>query len=297
MTPALSLPGGQAGSQRRLTIVVGHDGRPAADRALEWAAREALATGRRLTVVEVVTFAPALRSPGLAGVAPLTAPTVADTLERTAGRRAAVVVANRFPDLAVDHLELRGDPVTELVEAARGASMLVVGSRGDGPWRAIPSGQVGTRLARSARCPVVVVPHHRAGLVRRGVLAGVSVRTHAPAVLDAAYAHAEAHDLPLTVVHASRDILSAPDDERERWLAEAVSGYAALHPGVRADVRVEPGRPAHTLLRLAHAMHLLVVGQHTANGTNPLGHVRASIADRSPCPVMVVPPASAGRER
>lgn len=271
-------------------IVVGYDGRAPADRALEWAAREALATGRRLTVVEVVTFAPVMHSPGLAGVASLTAPTASDTLERTAGRRAAVVVANRFPDLAVDHLEFRGDPVTELAEAGRHASMLVVGSRGDGAVRNVPSSQVGTRLAKVATCPVTVVPHYRAGLVRRGVLAGVSVRKHAPQVLDAAYAYAESHDLPLTIVHATRDTLRAPDDDRARWLAEAVSGYTNLHPGVRADVRVETGRPARILLQLAGAMDLLVVGQHTAGGANPLGHVRASIADRSPCPVMMVPP-------
>lgn len=278
-------------------VVAGYDGRPVADRALDWAAREALASGRPLAVVHALTSTPVLQRPGLAGVASLTAPAPGDTLQRTPLQRAAEELATRFPELSVSHLEIRGDPVVELAALGSDAGLLVVGSRGDGAVRNIPSAQVGTRLARLASIPVVVVPHYQVGLVRRGVLAGVSVRKHAPEVLDHAFAYADAHDLPLTIVHASRDTLRAPHEDRVRWLAETVSGYATDHPGVRAETRVETGRPARILLRLAENMDLLVVGQHSAGETNPLGHVRASIADRSPCPVMVVPPRPDGHSR
>ena len=275
-------------------IVAGYDGRAPADRALEWAAQEARATGRRLTLVEVVTIAPPVPRPGLAGVAPLTAPTVSDVVERATTPRAAERLAARFPDLSVDHVELRGDAAVELAQAGRHAALVVVGSRGEGALRNLPSAQVGTRLARLTTCPVAVVPHHRLGRVRRGVLAGVSVRKHAPEVLDLAYAYADAHHLPLTIVHADHDTLAAPRDERVRWLAEAVSGHAAQHPDVRVEVRVATGRPARTLLRLAADKHLLVVGQHGAGELNLLGHVRGSVVDRSPCPVVVVPPLACG---
>ncbi len=56
-------------------------------------------------------------------------------------------------------------PVEALLEAARGADMLVVGSRGRGGFKAALLGSVSQQVAQHAPCPVVII--------REGVLAPV----------------------------------------------------------------------------------------------------------------------------
>jgi nucleotide-binding universal stress UspA family protein len=59
-----------------------------------------------------------------------------------------------------------GDPAVELASASRELDLLVCGSRGRGPLRAVLLGSVTERLLRCAGCPVVIVPRP-AGQARR----------------------------------------------------------------------------------------------------------------------------------
>lgn len=61
----------------------------------------------------------------------------------------------------VSNLESRvvdGDPVAVLVEESANLDLLVLGSRGYGPLRAVLLGSVSTEVVRAASCPVVVMP-------------------------------------------------------------------------------------------------------------------------------------------
>ena len=51
----------------------------------------------------------------------------------------------------------RGDPTSQLVEASRNASLVVVGSRGRGSLRSTLLGSVSRAVAEKALCPVAVV--------------------------------------------------------------------------------------------------------------------------------------------
>jgi len=51
-----------------------------------------------------------------------------------------------------------GDPAEELAEQSEQLDLLVTGSRGYGPLRAVLMGGVSGRLIRLAHCPVIVVP-------------------------------------------------------------------------------------------------------------------------------------------
>jgi hypothetical protein len=58
----------------------------------------------------------------------------------------------------VDGALRNGDPATVLVDASRESDLLVLGSRGYGPVRAVLLGGVSQAVIRHATCPVVVVP-------------------------------------------------------------------------------------------------------------------------------------------
>jgi nucleotide-binding universal stress UspA family protein len=53
---------------------------------------------------------------------------------------------------------LEGDPAERLTAASEKLDMLVIGSRGYGPLRAVLAGGVSGRVVRGAHCPVIVVP-------------------------------------------------------------------------------------------------------------------------------------------
>ena len=55
-------------------------------------------------------------------------------------------------------VRLAGDPAEQLIARSEGMDLMVVGSRGYGPLRAVLAGGVSGRVARGAHCPVIVVP-------------------------------------------------------------------------------------------------------------------------------------------
>jgi nucleotide-binding universal stress UspA family protein len=75
-------------------------------------------------------------------------------------------------DVAVEVEAVTGDPADALVGASGRVDVLVLGSRGYGPVRAVLLGSVSRRVTREARCPVIVLP--------RGVRASLDALLEAP---------------------------------------------------------------------------------------------------------------------
>jgi len=139
-----------AGLERFREIVVGYDGAPEAQLALERAQGLAKPSRAKIKLVTVVTppVAAPVMVPG--AYAPESPPepdrVMADGLN-------AVDSA-----LAAETVRLDGDPAIQLVRACEeGADLLVVGSRGYGPLARVLLGSVSRRVTHSAPCPVVVV--------------------------------------------------------------------------------------------------------------------------------------------
>jgi nucleotide-binding universal stress UspA family protein len=276
------------------SVLVGYDDRPVAGSAVDWAAEEA-ARGRRPLVV--------VHCPGSTGIdegasldlaEPLTDPTLAAA--QAMGRRvldpALARVRETHPDLSVRALVVLGEPGIELLRLSHRVHTLVVGSRGHGVTRTLPTGQLGAWLARHTASRLVVVPRDDADRPRQGVAVGVRAGDpRTPRVLDAAFEQAGSRGVALTVVHATHDALGSGESDRRRWLADALEGRVERFPDMFVSTVVVQARPARTLLRVAGTMELLVVGQHLRLGLHdlPVGHVRSSIVDRSPCPTLVVP--------
>ena len=81
--------------------------------------------------------------------------------EQLAGRSAA------YPDLVVSTVVERTHPSRALLDRARGARLLVVGSRGRGGFIGLLLGSVGRAMVHRAPCPVAVVPPPGDGSRRR----------------------------------------------------------------------------------------------------------------------------------
>jgi nucleotide-binding universal stress UspA family protein len=148
----------------RPRVVIGVDGSDSSHTALRWAAREASTLGARLDVVH------AWRVPF---------PTYADGGPRdpTPFRKAAQATLDQVkswldelddldggsPDVHLDLVE--HNAASAVLEAAAGAELLVVGSRGRGGFKELLLGSVSRRCVQLATGPVAVVP---AGWDERG---------------------------------------------------------------------------------------------------------------------------------
>ncbi len=134
-------------------IVVGVDGSPAAQAALEFAAEEARLRGWTLEVLHA-EFA---RRPFLE---------MYPDLERAEEGvlEAAVTVARKLAPHVDVIASLYEPPAAQaLLQAGEGADLLVVGSRGVGGVRGALLGSVSSECVHHSRCPVVVVRAPQAG--------------------------------------------------------------------------------------------------------------------------------------
>jgi nucleotide-binding universal stress UspA family protein len=138
-------------------IVVGIDGSPCGQEALQWAARQARLTSAPLRAVS------SWRWPDIYGYTTL--PSDVDW-EKAAGEVLTKSVAGMrdgFPDVHVDLRLKEGHPAEVLIDEARDASLLVVGSRGHGAFAGMLLGSVSQHCVSHAPCPVVVVRTATAG--------------------------------------------------------------------------------------------------------------------------------------
>lgn len=136
-------------------IVVGVDGSPSSRTALSWAVRQAELTGA--TVEAVIAW----HYPVMFGATPF-APMGWDDADF--GGYAATVLGDAIsqtidPDsrVKVSSTVREGDPAQVLLDAAIGADLLVVGSRGHGGFTEALLGSVSQHCVHHARCPVVIV--------------------------------------------------------------------------------------------------------------------------------------------
>ena len=135
-------------------IVVGVDGSESAQAALVWALEE----GRvRSAQVDVVTaWHEPYVAPTMAAVVPDPA-VFSEAAERTLDR--AVDEAGAAADgLTIERHVVRGNAASALLDVAKGAALLVVGSRGRGGFAGLLLGSISQQVVHHATCPVVVVP-------------------------------------------------------------------------------------------------------------------------------------------
>ncbi len=130
-------------------IVVGVDGSPHGQVALEWALD--VAEVRRGAVVAVFSWQmPFLAFPGAFD---------REELEKAAKDFLIETVTTIAPSpkVPLHPVVAEGDPAESLIAASEQADLLVVGTRGRSPFAGLMLGAVSQRCAAAAPCPVVLV--------------------------------------------------------------------------------------------------------------------------------------------
>lgn len=137
-------------------IVVGVDGSDGGVAALKWALHEAALRGASVDAVHAWEY------PYVADVTGMAAyPVGRGDLEHVARQTLdrAVEKAGPAPDgVPVARVLGHGGAAGVLLDAAKGADLLVVGTRGHGGFAGLLLGSVSQQCAHHAPCPVVVVP-------------------------------------------------------------------------------------------------------------------------------------------
>lgn len=275
-------------------IVVGLDDSAAADRALAWAVREA---ELHLADVDVVhCYVAHARG----AVMHMPDRERADArLDEMLTRNRQVLDRTRW---SADTIGVLTQPSTGLVDAAEGADLVVVGSRGSGGFTRLRLGSTGYRTAAHSSTPVVVVPDAATTDLdgRRPLVVGVDGSRAAGRALRWAVDEARHRDVPLTAVHASRGAEDRHDDGAtsdgstsgtagERLLEVALDEVDTA--GVTVERVVTAGGPADTLLAQSAPDGLLVLGTHGRGtvGRMVFGSVSHQCLHHADGPVVIVP--------
>jgi nucleotide-binding universal stress UspA family protein len=286
-------------------IVVGYDGSPGADSALDWAAAEA---GRRdvpLLLVNAVHF-PHLRT-GAAASSAVVGSLAIDTA--TVTMEAGIERARQMGATAVVVSETtRATAARALVAASQSATLVVLGTRGRGTVTGELFGSVGVAVTAEAACPVVVVRGDpRPPGLGRPVVVGVDGSPGSEIALRYAADVAAISGARLTVLTAwqrpAPRRLTAPVPQLERLelarqqrsaaketVSAAADLAARLYPSLTVLAVVREGRPEDVLATRAAGAGLVVVGSRGRHGLTGLvlGSVSHALIHTAPCPVAVV---------
>jgi nucleotide-binding universal stress UspA family protein len=247
-----------------MKIVVAVDGSVHADRALRWAADEAVLRAASLTVFHAyrLRWAGGSAASGAAHAGEEAGATelVRKTIDRVLGDA---------PDATIATQPVRGRRIAGAVlHYSRDADLLVLGSRGLGGFPGLLLGSVSQQVAAHASVPVAVIPVSTPSAPSTSVVVGVDGSASASRALDWAFEEAGLRDVPI------RAVLAYPPVDPVTADATATT-VGTLHECAAAGAREELADIiADTLGAAGHSVDLrAVAGQAarvlTADATDP----------------------------
>jgi nucleotide-binding universal stress UspA family protein len=228
--PVVVVPHGHDPPNRLTTVGVAFVPTREGRRALHEAATIAQMAGADLRVLSVL-------KPGIGADASAGPAREAAARDRAAFEAAvADAIAGLADGVPAAGEVLVGDPADALASVSQHLDLLVMGSRGHRPGRAVLLGSVSRRVTMTARCPVLVVPRGSASATAWGATAAACKTYSSEAVARRAVRALTAAGVP------RRDILLLTSRRLHDIRQKAVGGFAgAVSPG--ATVGTYAGAP------------------------------------------------------
>lgn len=250
------------------TVVVGVDGTPADQDALDVATDEAL---RRSSTL-LIAHASDVSSPGT-GPAAVT--------------NAAARARERSTALRIETCGEAEPAGPYLVRLSRSAALLVVGSSESSGLVGLLSGSVSAYVAAHARCPVLVVPADSA-LTQAPespgtIVVGISPDHPAEASIDFAVEAATLRHVDVRVVIAT----SGLSDTQRSHATRLVDEWESARPAIAFHAEQVDLPPDEALISASEEAGLLVIGPCAHGGR--LGRVGRTMLKHAFCPVAIVP--------
>jgi nucleotide-binding universal stress UspA family protein len=284
------------------TLVAGLDGSPESLAAADWAAREALLRDLPLRLIHA-WYEP--QPWGSAG------PEQAEAQRHWAlriPREAEAELVRRHPGLRVGTEQVSREPVAALLDAARDAELLALGSRGLSGFGGFLVGSVALAVVARMEQPTVLVRAGRSAQGEHGgnVLLGLDVDHAGDAVLAFAFEEAARHSTGLRVV-ASRvippyyygfggvsaypEFKAEQEAQVQRKLTALLEPWEVKYPHVGVERSVPVGQAGIHLVDDAREACLVVVGRRTRRvAVGPrIGSVAHAVLHHATAPVAVVP--------
>jgi nucleotide-binding universal stress UspA family protein len=276
-------------------VVVGVDGSPDSDRAVDWAFAEA---GRRDRALHLIYAVPlVVDDPAGAEVRESLYMQGRTLLAAATDRRPAEFGGDVTVGLAV------GPAAEILLEASAEAGLIVVGSRGHGGFAGLVVGSVSQHVARHAKCPVVIVRDPAdAGSDR--VVVGVDDSDSAAAAVAFAFEFAAARRASVHAVRAWREaslggagiVVPIQHDDLDRARGErgmlnaALEEWTSKYPDISVTAEAVAAHPARVLCDASeHAAHVVVGSRgRGAFAGLLLGSTSQEVLHHSRCTVVVV---------
>lgn len=200
--------------------------------------------------------------------------------------------------ISVTRVLLRGDPAREIVETARdrNVDLIVMSTRGEGPFYRFLLGSVTAKVLHEADCPVWTGPHLEETPARefsiRHVLCSVELDPHSRHTASLAAEMAAAVDATLTLVHITGSVeMFGPGGShvdpvwKEKIVGSAAQEVARLQQavGTKAEVIIDSGNVPELLNRAAGRIKadVLVIGHlpgrsHLGDNGEGYGIIRQS---------------------
>lgn len=283
-------------------IIVGFDGSPHSQVAVDWAAEEARLRHRPLRIIHSFLVLSPLATDLDVSRFEAVRESVSELVDNEAVR-----IRELNPDLDVSGRVMGGvSASTDLVEASADGELLVVGSRGRGRFTSLLLGSTSTQVTAYARCPVVVVrgPAPVRSQAAERVVVGVDGSELSQAALRFAFEEASLRGARLIAVHAwshpavieSGDmlpldyVLEDRADSEKRVLAEALAGWQEKYPDVPVEQVCERVDARQILREKSAGARLLVLGSRGHGGFTGLllGSTTQAMVHHAEAPVAVV---------
>jgi nucleotide-binding universal stress UspA family protein len=193
--------------------------------------------------------------------------------------------------------------VVSQVLTQRKIDLIVTGTHGRPGWEMIWMGSFAETVFRRARCPVLTVgPRNRPpepDAALKSVLFATDFSDESEAAEPYAFALASANGAKLILLHVLKPGRTTPAEQMKKRLDDAKAKLratmlhlAAERSGSIPDLKVEVGRPAETILKMAERIEadLVVLGATAPRRlADRLGSTTAyRVVCQAPCPVLTI---------